>query len=84
MAIALPESPDAFKDAAWEDILPYYEALASRPLDRSNVEAWLSDWSSFESLLSEAGALASFAYTCDTSDPAREEAQLRFGTQISP
>jgi oligoendopeptidase F len=82
--MTLPESPDAFKDATWEDILPYYEALASRPLDRTNVEAWLSDWSSFESLLSEAGALASFAYTCDTSDPAREEAQLRFGTQISP
>ena len=82
--MSLPESPDAFKDATWEEILPYYEALASRPLDRSNVEAWLSDWSSFESLLSEAGSLASFAYTCDTSDPAREEAQLRFGTQISP
>jgi oligoendopeptidase F len=28
--------------------------------------------------------LASFAYTCDTSDPDREAAQLRFGTQISP
>jgi oligoendopeptidase F len=84
VGLTLPETPDAFKDAMWEDILPYYEALASRPLDRSNVEAWLADWSSFESLLSEAGALASFAYTCDTSDPAREEAQLRFGTQISP
>src|ERR1700682_652855 len=56
----------------------------ARPLDRSNAEAWLADWSAFESLLSEAGALASFAYTCDTSDPAREQAQLRFGTQISP
>ena len=66
------------------DILPYFEELASRPLDRSNVEAWLADWSRFESLLSEAGALASFAYSCDTADPAREAAQLRFGTQISP
>jgi oligoendopeptidase F len=82
--VALPESPDAFKDATWEDILPYYEDLASRPLDRANVEAWLADWSLFESLLSEAGALASFAYSCDTSDPAREAAQLRFGAQISP
>ncbi len=82
--VTLPEAPDAFKDATWEDILPYYEALAARPLDRSTVEAWLADWSAFECLLSEAGALASFAYTCDTSDPAREEAQLRFGTQISP
>jgi oligoendopeptidase F len=82
--VALPESPDAFKEAAWEEVLPYFEELASRPLDRENVESWLADWSDFESLLSEAGALASFAYSCDTSDPAREAAQLRFGTQISP
>src|SRR3982075_2112851 len=80
----LPESPDAFKDASWQDVLPYYEELARRPLDAGNVEEWLADWSRFESLLSEASALASFAYTCDTADPAREAAQLRFGTQISP
>lgn len=82
--IALPESPDAFQDATWEDVLPYYEQLAVRPLDRDNVEEWLADWSRFESLLSEAGALASFAYSCDTRDPVREAAQLRFGTKISP
>jgi oligoendopeptidase F len=81
---AIPESPDAFKDAVWEDVLPFYEELATRPLDAGNVEEWLADWSRFESLLSEASALASFAYTCDTADPAREAAQLRFGTQISP
>jgi oligoendopeptidase F len=80
----IPESPDAFKEAAWEDVLPFYEELAARPLDSGNVEEWLADWSRFESLLSEASALASFAYTCDTSDPDREAAQLRFGTQISP
>lgn len=84
MVVALPETPDAFRDATWEDIAPYYEALSTSPLDRTNVEAWLADWSLFESLLSEASALASFAYSCDTSDPAREAAQLRFGTQISP
>lgn len=84
MIKAIPESPDAFKDAVWDDVLPFYEELAARPLDRGNVEQWLADWSRFESLLSEASALASFAYTCDTSDPEREAAQLRFGTQISP
>jgi oligoendopeptidase F len=82
--VALPESPDAFQEATWEDIAPYYDALATRPLDRTNVEAWLADWSLFESLLSEAGALVGFAYSCDTADPAREAAELRFGTQISP
>ena len=82
--VRIPDSPAAFKDATWEQILPYYEDLASRLLDRGNVEEWLADWSRFESLLSEAGALASFEYSCDTSDPVRESAQLRFGTQISP
>jgi oligoendopeptidase F len=81
---AIPESPDAFKEAGWKDVLPYYEELASRPLDAVSVEAWLEDWSRFESLLSEASALASFAYSCDTADPNREAAQLRFGTEISP
>src|SRR6267143_3827641 len=83
-ATVLPESPDAFKDASWPQVLPFYEELAERPLDATNVEVWLADWSRFESLLSEAAALANFAYTCDTADPDREAAQLRFGTQISP
>jgi oligoendopeptidase F len=81
---ALPESPDAFKDSVWKDVLPHFEELIARPLDVGNVEEWLADWSRFESLLSEASALANFAYTCDTADPDREAAQLRFGTQISP
>ena len=80
----LPDSPAAFKDASWDDVLPYYEDLAERPLDNVNVEEWLADWSLFESLLSEAAALANFDYSCDTSDLAREAAQLRFGTQIGP
>ena len=41
----LPDSPDAFADATWDDILPYYEELAARPLDTTAVEAWLRDWS---------------------------------------
>jgi oligoendopeptidase F len=82
--MTLPESPEAFRDAAWDDVRPFYEELAARPLDTGNVEAWLADWSRFESLLSEASALASFEYSCNTSDPDRESAQLRFGTQISP
>lgn len=82
--IALPETPAAFKDATWADILPYYEDLEARPLDRNNVEAWLEAWSQLEALVSEASALAYFAYSCNTADADAEEAQLRFGTQIAP
>ena len=83
-AARLPESPAAFADASWEDIRPHFEELAARPLDVGNAESWLADWSALDSMLSEAAALANFAYTCDTADPAREAAQLRFGTQIGP
>ncbi len=84
MVIALPESPDALKTATWEDLAPYYEKLATRPLDKSNVEAWLRDWSDFESMLAEAAALAHFAYACNTADAENERAQLRFGSEIDP
>jgi oligoendopeptidase F len=80
----LPESPAAFADATWDDIRPYFEELVERPLSTDSVERWLADWSALDSMLSEASALAQFAYTCDTADPAREAAQLRFGTQIGP
>jgi len=82
--VRLPESPSAFAEAGWDEIRPYYEELAERPLDASNAEEWLADWSRLDSMVSEAAALANFAYTCDTADPAREAAQLRFGTQIGP
>jgi oligoendopeptidase F len=84
MAAVLPDSPAAFSEAGWAEILPYYNELAERPLDTTNAEEWLADWSRLDSLLSEAASLANFAYTCDTADPAREAAQLRFGAEIGP
>jgi oligoendopeptidase F len=85
MTIAkLPDSPQAFADATWDDILPYYEELATRPLDRENVEAWLAEWSKLDELIQEAQSLASIAYTTDTADPAKEAAHLRFSSEIAP
>jgi len=80
----LPGSSDAFQNASWNDLLPYYEELASRPLDRGNVESWLQDWSTLESLIGEATALANFAYARNTADSKAEEAQLRFSSEIAP
>jgi oligoendopeptidase F len=82
--VVLPDSPDAFSDAPWDAIRPYYDELAERPLSASNAEEWLADWSRLDSLLSEAASLANFAYTCNTADPDREAAQLRFGAEIGP
>ena len=82
--IALPDTSEAFKTATWQDVAPFYEELATRPLNRDNVEDWLLDWSRFESLLAEAAALANFAYCINTADSAAEEAHLRFGSEIDP
>ncbi|HET8631263.1 MAG TPA: M3 family oligoendopeptidase [Thermomicrobiales bacterium] len=80
----LPDSPRAFADATWDDIVPYYDELAARPLDRDNADAWLRDWSALDELLAEAQALANIAYTTDTADPQKEAAHLRFAAEIGP
>src|SRR5438445_122496 len=61
-----------------------HRPTAARPLDRTNVESWLADWSQFESLLYEAAALANFAYSINTADRESEVAHLRFGSEIDP
>ena len=81
----LPTSPEAFADAAWEDIAPWYDELVLRRLDDdAAVAAWLEDWSGLEALVTEAASLAMIAYTIDTGDAAKEAAHLRFSTDILP
>lgn len=82
---ALPESALAFREARLEDIVPFYEDLASRPLQGDEAtEAWLAEWSRLEELFAEAHNEASTAYDRDTGDPAKEAADLRFSSEISP
>jgi oligoendopeptidase F len=80
----LPERSEAFAGSRWQDLLPYYEALAAASLDATTVDGWLRDWSRLESLISEAASLAMIAYTCDTADEGKERAHLRFSTEIMP
>lgn len=84
--IELPTSPTAFRDATWDDVVPYYDALAAVPLEASSnvVEPWLATWSRLDTLVSEAGTLAMIAYTGNTADAAAEQAYLRFSMDIFP
>ena len=82
--VELPSSPEAFAEAGWSEIAPYYEALAVAPLDAANAEAWLATWSRLEELLGEAGTLSMIAYTGDTADPAKEATYLRWSSEIFP
>lgn len=84
LSLDLPTSPNAFAGATWNDIAPYYEALATTPIDHATVEGWLERWSRLEELVAEAGTLAMTAYTGNTADPALEAAYLRFSTEVFP
>jgi oligoendopeptidase F len=77
-------TPDDLARATWADLLPLYQELVDRSLAPATVEPWLADWSRLEELVTEAAALAMIAYTCDTADPAKEEAHLRFSAEILP
>ncbi len=80
----LPESPADFAEASWDAIHPWYDALASVPLDGDSVGPWLAAWSRLEELVTEAAAEAMIAYTGDTRDPAKEATHLRFSAEIFP
>ena len=82
---ALPDSALAFREARLADIVPFYEDLTARQLEGDEaVEAWLNEWSRLEELFTEAANEASTAYDRDTTDPAKEAADLRFSSEISP
>jgi oligoendopeptidase F len=80
--VSLPESPQVLVDATWPDLEPLYEALATAPMD--DPKAWLQEWSRLEEVVEEAGTLAMIAYTCDTADPVKEAANLRWSSEIFP
>ncbi len=80
----LPATPAAFGKAKWEDVAPYFDDLAERPLDPEKIDGWLRSWSTLEALVTEAAAQAMIAYTIDTSDPEKEADHLRFSMEILP
>jgi oligoendopeptidase F len=80
----LPPSPSAFAKASWDDVAPYFDDLAARPLEPSTIEAWLAEWSRLEELVTEAASQAMIAYTIDTSDREKEADHLRFSTEVLP
>jgi oligoendopeptidase F len=87
LMVQAPPTPATFADATWDDIAPWYAALADRPLDADDsagIEQWLADWSALESALMEAAARANVDYSCDTPDPEKEATFLRFSKDIGP
>lgn len=69
----LPKTIEAFKALTWEEITPFYDALAERPLTDETIEKWLADWAMLRNLLAETYARYRVKNTQDTTDDALEE-----------
>jgi oligoendopeptidase F len=82
--LRLPTDSDDLAAASWADLVPWFDALESVPLDRGNAEPWLATWSQLAALVHEAAASAMIAYTADTTSEAKRAAHLRFSTEILP
>jgi oligoendopeptidase F len=79
-----PASPSDFAKASWEEVAPYFDDLAARPLKPATIGRWLTEWSRLEELVTEAAARAMIAYTIDTSDADKQADHLRFSTEVLP
>lgn len=80
----LPTTIDPFMTWPWDKIAPYYDELATRPLNAETVHQWLTDWSYLSSLLWERFSRLNVAKTVDTSDEAIEQAFNHFLEAIFP
>jgi oligoendopeptidase F len=80
--VDLPSSPEQLATASWPDIKALYQAVLNAPAN--DTAQWLGTWSRLEEVVEEAGTRAMIAYTCDTSDPAKEQANLRWSAEIFP
>lgn len=70
---------------AWDQMEPLFQRLlAAEPGSPADLERWLEDASELLSVIDEERARRYVAMTCQTDDPAREQAFLFFIEQIVP
>ncbi len=77
--------PKDFVLHTWDDLEPYFqqldqEELSSLPL----VKKWLQHWSELDAVVGEDACWRQIKMTCDTTDPALEEAFTYFCMEIEP
>lgn len=84
MFATLPKNALQMMDWSWRQLLPFFEELADRSINTSNVESWLADWTRIDELLFEMRNRLYIATTIDTTDRAAEELHNKFLDEIYP
>jgi oligoendopeptidase F len=84
MFTSLPDTVDDFQFWPWSKIEAYYKDLATRPINASNIQEWLADWSALKELVVETYNRLYVAKTCDTTDQDIEQRYLTYLEEIFP
>jgi oligoendopeptidase F len=84
MFASLPKTVDDFQFWPWTKIQGYYNDLASRSINDSNIQDWLADWSALKEMVIETYNRLYVANTCDTTDQDVEQRLLAYLQDIFP
>lgn len=68
----------------WDEIAPFYEELANRPLNAESLNEWLADWTRLSELGEETFSRLAVAMSVDTTDKEAEQRYNRFLDAIFP
>ncbi len=84
MTSSLPSSINEFMTWTWDQIRPYADELAARPLTAESVDGWMADWTLLQSLIGEAYNRLEVHTTTDTDDEAGHTRYSAYSEQIMP
>ncbi|MBN9482869.1 MAG: oligoendopeptidase F [Bacteroidetes bacterium 43-93] len=74
-----------FKVTTWDALQPYFEGLKGREINnKEELIKWLDNISELEAVISEDACWRQINMTCDTTNPAYEEAFTYFCMEIEP
>ena len=77
--------PQDFTLSTWDALQPYFETLLQQEINsEAELEQWLANISELEAVISEDACWRQIHMTCDTTNPAYEEAFTFFCMEIEP
>lgn len=84
MFTSLPSDARTLLKWSWTEIQTYYDDLAQRTLDASNVAQWLADWTALDDRVSELQSRHEVMTSQNTADKQAEEDYNKFLDTIYP
>lgn len=81
--LQIPETKELIQ-WGWEKLEPYYQELKKRPINQSDVEAWLADWTQVSELTDEIYNRLYVATSVNTADENAEKLLNAFMEKVYP